>query len=73
MTIYLDMTFMGDGIKQLDAKLCLNCMHYFITYEPHFPYGCRALSFKSKRLPCNEVFEASNSNCLMFIRKLALQ
>lgn len=46
MTIYLDVTFMGDGIKQLDAKLCLNCMHYFITYEPHFPYGCRALSLR---------------------------
>ena len=37
------------------------------------PLWLPSVKFKSKRLPCNEVFEASNSNCLMFIRKLALQ
>jgi len=55
--------------NQPDAKQCLQCVHYFITYEARFPYGCRALSFKSRRLPCNEVYEASNANCLMFVSK----
>ncbi|PPC84485.1 MAG: hypothetical protein CTY38_01620 [Methylotenera sp.] len=55
--------------NSLDPKLCLRCAHYFITYVPNFPYGCRALNFKSRRVPCHEVFEASGTNCLMFLKK----
>jgi hypothetical protein len=64
------MKFMVNQSNQPDTKLCLQCAYYFITYEPRFPYGCRALNFKSRRVPCNEVFEASGTNCLMFESKL---
>ncbi|POZ61942.1 hypothetical protein [Chromobacterium alticapitis] len=49
-----------------DALLCRRCQHYFITYNPAFPYGCRAMGFSSKRLPCLDVQEASGRPCLRF-------
>ena len=48
---------------------CLNCKHYFITYDESFPYGCRKLGFKSRTSPKNAVFEMSTMNCLYFAAK----
>jgi len=45
---------------------CTQCVHYFITYDPRFPYGCRAMNFKSRTLPQNEVEAASGMPCQMF-------
>lgn len=45
---------------------CTQCAHYFITFDAHFPYGCRAMNFKSKALPQNEVQDATGSGCLAF-------
>ena len=45
---------------------CLRCVHYYITHEARFPYGCRAMAFKSKRLPMQEVLATSGTPCLMF-------
>jgi hypothetical protein len=43
---------------------CHGCAHFYITYDPRFPYGCRALQFKSRQLPHIEVHAASNSPCM---------
>lgn len=48
---------------------CLKCTHYFITFDASFPYGCRALDFKSRRLPQYEVVAASNLPCQSFQAK----
>lgn len=48
---------------------CLHCMHYFITHEVTFPYGCRALAFKSRRMPSREVLAASHEPCQVFRAK----
>ncbi|MBI1890482.1 MAG: hypothetical protein HYS18_07550 [Burkholderiales bacterium] len=45
---------------------CAKCMHYYITHDAHFPYGCRALGIKSQRKPHLEVLAASNIPCLAF-------
>lgn len=45
---------------------CTRCAHYFITFDAHFPYGCRAMNFKSKGLPQNEVQGATGAGCLAF-------
>jgi hypothetical protein len=50
---------------------CWKCLHHFITHDPTFPYGCHAMQFKSRRLPCKEVLDASGEGCLMFQRKEA--
>lgn len=48
---------------------CKNCVHYFITWDKNFPYGCRALNFKSFRMPSVEVKLNSNIDCLSFKEK----
>ncbi|KPC51891.1 hypothetical protein [Amantichitinum ursilacus] len=48
---------------------CTRCAHYHITYDPKFPYGCRALNFKSKRKPQLDVIEASLQPCMTFMPK----
>ncbi|MDR1395472.1 MAG: uracil-DNA glycosylase [Deltaproteobacteria bacterium] len=42
---------------------CRLCCHYFVTWEPRQPHGCRAMGFKSKYLPYIEVWRISGQNC----------
>lgn len=51
--------------------LCRRCQHLFITHDPRFPYGCRAMDFKSKNLPHLAVEQASHGQCLRFAAKPA--
>lgn len=46
---------------------CLECMHYYVTWDVSFPYGCRAMDFKSRRRPQLDVMESSGSPCLHFV------
>jgi len=39
---------------------------FYITHEAHFRYGCRALDFKSQRMPMLDVLEASGQPCQFF-------
>ena len=48
---------------------CFSCRHLFITYEPQFPYGCRAVGFKSRGLPSREMVINSGIDCQFFSRK----
>jgi hypothetical protein len=45
---------------------CSACIYYYITHDASFPYGCRALDFKSKQKPKQAVLEASGKPCLAF-------
>jgi len=49
---------------------CAKCIHYFITYDPQFPYGCRAMGFKSRRPPHQEIIAATGTGCVTFSPKL---
>ncbi len=49
---------------------CHKCMHYYVTWDQYFPHGCRAMKFKSKRIPINEVRMAmQGKDCLAFEMK----
>ena len=48
---------------------CTACAHYYVTHEVPFPHGCRALEFKSARLPMQDVLNASGRHCLVFVPK----
>ena len=48
---------------------CRNCKNYFVTYDPGKPHGCRALGFKSQRLPSQVVYETSGMACQLFVPK----
>lgn len=53
------------------APDCNRCAAYFITHDPAFPYGCRAMGFSSRRLPCREVLAASGVACRYYQPKPA--
>ncbi|NLN38295.1 MAG: uracil-DNA glycosylase [Smithella sp.] len=48
---------------------CFSCGHFYITYEPKYPYGCKAMGFKSFRMPSVDVHGASGMDCSVFIPK----
>jgi hypothetical protein len=46
---------------------CHRCLHYFVTWDDHFPRGCRRMRFKSRRFPSAEVRQAMNGrDCELF-------
>jgi hypothetical protein len=48
---------------------CNRCIHYFITHDVNFPYGCNAMDFKSARQPILDVIASSGQPCLYFQEK----
>jgi hypothetical protein len=48
---------------------CYECRFYLITWDPQFPHGCRAHTFKCKKLPSWEVIDASGLECMLFACK----
>ncbi|MBC8061519.1 MAG: uracil-DNA glycosylase [Clostridiaceae bacterium] len=48
---------------------CRKCKNFYITWDKNFPFGCRKLNFKSKKLPSVNVFESSGEQCLYFEHK----
>ena len=45
---------------------CRRCRHYFVTYDPPLPHGCRAFQIKSRALPSKVVLETSGEPCRGF-------
>jgi len=55
--------------KGTDFIFCKNCKYFYITWDKRFPYGCKALGFKSRALPAAEVRASSGAPCLYFVKK----
>jgi hypothetical protein len=53
----------------MEKPLCRNCRHYFITYDPQLPYGCRRYGIKSKDAPSKAVESAGAGECQGFESK----
>ena len=50
---------------------CHRCEYYYVTWEERTPHGCRAMGFKSRRLPSLVVRETTpGMDCLKFKRKV---
>ena len=47
-------------------QLCIACRHYFVTWDPSAPYGCRAMGFKGPQIPSVTVFQSSGMECQLF-------
>ena len=52
-----------------DKINCFHCVHFFVTWDEKFPRGCRAMDFKSRKMPSIAVFEASGMPCVRFRAK----
>lgn len=45
---------------------CMKCRHFYITWDPKFPRGCRTFGFKTQSLPSIQVLNSSGKPCLNF-------
>jgi hypothetical protein len=51
---------------------CHQCIHYYVTWDPQFPHGCRIMEFKSRQMPMIEVRRTMHrKGCLLFEVKKA--
>ena len=48
---------------------CNACVHYYITWNQRFPYGCGAMKFMSSKLPSLDVLEIERHECFLFEHK----
>ncbi|KAB2952312.1 uracil-DNA glycosylase [Heliorestis acidaminivorans] len=51
---------------------CLRCEHFYITWEPKFPRGCKLLNFKTRSMPSLVVFQSCGHPCDGFREKKKL-
>jgi hypothetical protein len=49
--------------------LCRTCQYYYITWDKHFPYGCKQLGFKAAIEPAVVVWQTTGQRCPAFIKK----
>jgi hypothetical protein len=45
---------------------CMKCRHYFVTWDPSFPRGCKAFGFKTYTMPSQTVLSSSGKACMNF-------
>lgn len=45
---------------------CHRCVHYYVTWQKGHPHGCKAMGFKSNRMPSLVVFDNSGTRCLKY-------
>jgi hypothetical protein len=45
---------------------CYQCKHFYVTWDPKFPRGCRAFAFKSASLPFVVVIETEKERIQSF-------
>ncbi len=48
---------------------CRKCKHYYITWDPSNPNGCKKFSFKSRLMPSDVVYQSSGMICNAFEAK----
>ncbi|BAK70923.1 hypothetical protein [Aliarcobacter butzleri] len=49
--------------------ICQKCIHYFVTWEPSKPHGCKSYGFKSRMIPSMVVKNSSGEDCKLFSPK----
>ncbi len=48
---------------------CMDCKHFFVTWDQHSPKGCRLYQIKSKAMPSEIVKAAGSGDCQGFVLK----
>nr|WP_102710884.1 uracil-DNA glycosylase [Paenibacillus castaneae] len=48
---------------------CLKCKHYYVTWDPKSPKGCKAFGFKTQQMPSSVVLSSSGNPCMHFEEK----
>lgn len=60
---------MSDVEAVRETPDCTRCRHFYVTWEPDHPRGCRAYGFKTVDLPTAVVLRESGRPCQLFERR----
>lgn len=52
---------------------CFKCKHFYVTWDPVSPKGCRAYGFKTHEIPSQVVMRDSGHDCLSFEEKIKVK
>jgi len=63
-------TARGGGGSYRQRVSCFSCRHFYVTWDPAFPRGCRAMGFKGRQLPGEVVRRASGVACMLFAERV---
>ncbi|HAE21453.1 MAG TPA: hypothetical protein DCG47_03895 [Spirochaetaceae bacterium] len=55
------------------APNCLRCAHFYVTWDPAFPRGCRQFEIVCRALPSQEVYAATGRHCPSFELRAGLR
>tara|TARA_Y100001968_G_C19336562_1_gene707208 strand:- start:969 stop:1256 length:288 start_codon:yes stop_codon:yes gene_type:complete len=55
--------------KEMNDVNCSKCLHFYVTYKPRFPYGCKAFGIISRKNPYLEIRSISGTNCALFQKR----
>ncbi|MBN1838333.1 MAG: hypothetical protein JW820_20910 [Spirochaetales bacterium] len=55
------------------APFCLSCRHYYVSWDPRFPRGCRVFGIKSRDLPSHVVYRSTGTHCPAYERNPKLK
>ena len=47
---------------------CLQCHHFYITWDMKFPRGCKKFNIKTRELPSNSVLASTGMDCPFFVQ-----
>lgn len=53
----------------MNRPTCQKCRHFYVTYEPSHPNGCRLFQFVSKQYPSQVVERESGKECTGYTPK----
>lgn len=57
------------AMENLPADACRTCRHFWVTWRPGYPYGCRAFQMVTAGMPLLHVRRDSGQDCLYFERR----
>jgi hypothetical protein len=55
------------------APYCRHCVHYYVSWDPRFPRGCRVFGVKTRDLPSHVVYRSTGAHCPAFERNPKLK
>jgi hypothetical protein len=64
-----ELTFVADLKTQQTEINCFTCRYFYITHDQNFPYGCKAVGFKSRLMPSKEMYVNSGIECQLYEEK----
>ncbi|MBN2658205.1 MAG: hypothetical protein JXR86_14190 [Spirochaetales bacterium] len=50
------------------APNCLQCEHYYVTWDLSFPRGCKMFGIKAVQFPAVEVKKNTGRDCPSFVK-----